>query len=110
MIDLKTFRKSNNLTQDELGLFLGMKKSFISKIENGKEKLPQQKLQKLLDNPNGWDTSSLVISDFGGSNNVIGNHNAVNQAEVINKLVDELAALRRQNDELISIIKNMVSK
>jgi len=59
MIDLKHFRRVNDLTQDELGEFLEMKKSFISKIENGKEKLPSAKFQKLMENPKGWDTSML---------------------------------------------------
>lgn len=59
MIDLRAFRKANNLTQDTLGEYLGMKKSFISKIENGKEKLPKDKFQKLIGNDRGWDTSML---------------------------------------------------
>ena len=63
MIDLKAFRKANNLTQEELGKYLGMKKSFVSKVENGKEKLPQPKLQKLLANRKGWDTSNLIVDD-----------------------------------------------
>ena len=60
MCDLRKFREVNNLTQTELGEYIDMKKSFISKIENGKEKLPALKLQKLLSNPNGWDTSMLT--------------------------------------------------
>ena len=74
MIDLRGFRKTNNLTQDELGEYLGMKKSFISKVENGREKLPAVKLQKLLSNDKGWDTSMLVdemridLRNFGDFN------------------------------------------
>lgn len=34
MRELVEFRRHNNLTQEQLGLYLGMKKSFISKIEN----------------------------------------------------------------------------
>ena len=56
---LKDFRKANNLTQDELGAFLGVQKSFISKIENGREHLPADKLRKLMANENGWDTTVL---------------------------------------------------
>lgn len=63
MESLKIFRKNNNLTQDELGSYLGMKKSFISKVENGKEKLPEAKYQKLLSNDKGWDTSVLINAD-----------------------------------------------
>lgn len=58
--DLKAFRKANNLTQDKLGEYLGIKKSFISQVESGKCPLPQEKFNKLLDNPYGWDTSMLT--------------------------------------------------
>lgn len=58
--DLKAFRKVNNLTQDKLGEYLGIKKSFISQVESGKCPLPQEKFNKLLINPYGWDTSMLT--------------------------------------------------
>ena len=57
--DLKEFRIVNNLTQTQLGEYLGIQKGFISKIENGREKLPMQKFRKLLNNPHNWDTSML---------------------------------------------------
>lgn len=59
--DLKAFRKANNLTQDKLGLYLGIKKSFISQVESDKCPLPQEKFIKLLENPNGWDVSMLTV-------------------------------------------------
>lgn len=58
--DLKAFRKANNLTQEKLGEYLGIKKSFISTIESGKDPMPKDKLSKLLENPYGWDTSMLT--------------------------------------------------
>ena len=61
--DLKEFRLSNNLTQTELGDYLGVLKGFISKIENGRDKLPELKYRKLINNPHGWDTSMLTKSD-----------------------------------------------
>lgn len=61
--DLKEFRVVNNLTQTELGDYLGIQKGFISKIENGKDKLPEPKFRKLLNNPYGWDTSMLTQPD-----------------------------------------------
>ena len=59
-IDLKAFRKANNLTQEKLGEYLGIKKSFISTIESEKDPMPKDKLTKLLENPFGWDTSMLT--------------------------------------------------
>lgn len=58
--DLKAFRKANGLTQDALGDYLGIKKSFISTIESGKDPMPKDKLTKLLNNPYNWDVSMLT--------------------------------------------------
>ena len=57
--NLKAFRKANNLTQTELGDYLGLHKAFISCIENGRDKFPRPKYEKLLNNPFGWDISML---------------------------------------------------
>ena len=61
--DLKEFRIVNNLTQTELGDYLGVLKGFISKIENGKDKLPEPRFRKLISNPYGWDVSMLTQSE-----------------------------------------------
>ena len=114
MVQLKQFRKKNNLTQDELGDYLGIKKSFISRIEHGMALLPEGKFNKLLENPFGWDitplTEAVIANEVNVNGNVIGNHNEVNQCEVINKLVDELSAQRKQNDTLISIIDRLTAQ
>lgn len=59
MEELRNFRKINHLTQDQLGDFLGIKKSFISRVENGQVALPSEKFKKLLNNDMGWDVSVL---------------------------------------------------
>lgn len=46
-IDLKKIRFENNLSQEQLGLMLGVTKQHISKIENGKAKLTEKKLEIL---------------------------------------------------------------
>lgn len=60
-MDLRGFRKINHLTQTRLGEFLGIKKSFVSLVENEKAKLPEEKFNKLLNNTMGWDTSMLQV-------------------------------------------------
>ena len=60
VIDIKAFRKSNNLTQKELADYLGIDKGFISAIEHGKSKFPKAKLTLLLNNPHNWDISMLT--------------------------------------------------
>lgn len=60
-IDLKAFRKANNLTQEQLGDYLGIKKSFVSQIESGKCPIPSDKFNKLINNPFGWDVTMLSM-------------------------------------------------
>lgn len=106
MIDLKSFRKINNLTQGELGEYIGMKKSFISKIENGKEKLPESKLQKLLTNTMGWDTTMLEqsptintrVSGNGSANVQVGSNNKL--AQDSSDLKVQIAVLEKENELL----------
>lgn len=59
-IDIKAFRKSNDLTQTDLGYYLGCTKAFISAIEKGLRPLPDEMYSKLIDNPNNWDISMLT--------------------------------------------------
>lgn len=79
MVQLKIFRKANNLTQIEVAEFLGIGKSFISRIESGSVGLPEDKLIKLLNNDRGWDVSMLK-SEMAGKvsnniNSVVNSHN-----------------------------------
>ena len=92
--DLKEFRVVNNLTQTELGDYLGVLKGFISKIENDKEKLPEPKLRKLLNNEKGWDVSMLT--------------NSVSDAELKPVKEDALIAeLRSQIEKLEAKVDNL---
>lgn len=59
-IDIKAFRKSNNLTQTQLGDYLECTKAFISAIEKGLRPIPDEMYSKLLDNPYNWDISMLT--------------------------------------------------
>lgn len=88
MADLKQFRKQNNLTQDELGEYLGIKKSFISRIENGFHKLPQEKLSKLLENNLGWNVSALLSTN---ENEEVYSTSAGVPAEVVEEIKEEVA-------------------
>ena len=105
MIDLKGFRKSNNLTQDELGEFLGVKKSFISKIENGGAALPEDKFAKLLANNRGWDTSLLTENIVMGDS--IHQNGGRNNIGKIAGDAGELLALRKENEMLRAQIEEL---
>ena len=58
-IDLKAFRKANNISQVELAEYLGVGQSFISQVEKGLRPLPKEYISKLSANPN-WDISMLT--------------------------------------------------
>ena len=60
MVNLRLFRKRNSLTQDNVAAYLGTTKGFISQVENGRAGLPDDKLQRLLENENGWSLDGLV--------------------------------------------------
>ena len=59
MNGLKRFRKTNKITQSELGTFLKVGQSYISQIEKGGRSLPLEYISKLSANKQ-WDTSILA--------------------------------------------------
>lgn len=63
MYDLKGFRVCNNLTQKTVSDFLGISVAFISAIERGLSRLPNEQLIALLNNDQGWDTKYLLDGD-----------------------------------------------
>ena len=126
MEELRNFRKVNHLTQDQLGEFLGIKKSFISRVENGQVSLPEDKFNKLLKNAMGWDISMLkdigkdvpvpsapgkhVVDLFEGprANRAASNRSfMVHYIEYLEKRIDEL---ERQNEEYWEMIKKLTEK
>ena len=117
MIELKEFRIKNDLTQTELGNYIGIKKSFISRIERGSVKLPDDKFQKLLSNDKGWDTSMLTDMNHTGDNNV---HAQVNgngtananinygsgECAVLAERVKYLERIIEEKERLIKVLMN----
>ena len=62
-IDVRAFRRVNNITQNELAEFLGVSRGFISLIENGKAKLPDDKKMLIMKKGKmemGWDVNDLI--------------------------------------------------
>lgn len=107
--DLKAFRKANNLTQEKLGEYLGIKKSFISTIESGKDPMPKDKLTKLLNNPYGWDTSMLVQPEVATEEKPVGNDALVAelraQIERLESKVDNLNQELGEKNALIKLLR-----
>lgn len=94
-IDLKAFRKANNLTQTEVGDYLGVQKAFISAVENGKSKLPKEKYALLLQNPNGWDVSMLLTQSVP-----VGEITPVAEDALITELRAQIEKLEAKVDNL----------
>ena len=106
MIDLKGFRKANKIKQEELAKYLKVSRGFISLVEIGSSKLPEDKLEKILANECGWDTTMLLAEPHNASisakasgnssaNVNIGSNNGVNATEIA-LLRAEVESLRAQ--------------
>ena len=113
MIDIKQFRKRNKLKQEELAEYLGVTRAFISMVETGASKLPTEKLNLLVSNPHGWDTSMLINgSIYAGNNNVgdvnvqIGQNRASGDAHASGDSSMELAVQEKENEMLRERLKD----
>lgn len=108
-VNVKGFRKSNHLTQGELGDFLKCSKGFISQVEAGLYPLPDDKLDALLNNDMGWDVSALLPESEPAS--VAGNMNALNNSNVQVSADPALVAViqeqQAQMGRLIAVIENL---
>ena len=70
MVDLKAFRRKNNLLQKDLATYLGISREFISMVESGKAVLPRNHICKLLNNDKGWDTSAIQEQESAGKKKI----------------------------------------
>ncbi len=63
MQKFKAFRKKNNLTQEEVAAYFGVKQSFISQIENNIRSIPESFISKLQAD-SIYDYSDLIDRDL----------------------------------------------
>ena len=118
MIDIKQFRKRNKLKQEELAEYLGVTRAFISMVETGASKLPTEKLNLLVSNPHGWDTSMLINgSIYAGNNNAgdvnvqIGQNLASGDSHAPRDPSTKIAVLEKENEmlrEQIEFMKTLI--
>lgn len=59
-VNLKAFLMANNLKQQDMVNFLGVSKPYISYVCSGLHGLSEDKLNLLLNNDKGWETSALL--------------------------------------------------
>lgn len=64
MAGLKSFLFFNNLSQQEVADYLGISKSYMSKLVSGVMKLRPEHLSQLVSNDKGWNTEFLTDSTW----------------------------------------------
>lgn len=107
MADLKGFRKANNLTQQAIAEYLGVKKPFICQIETGRNLLPRKHLDKLLSNTEGWDIS--LLSDK--QTELSSNNETDTPADVVvvsQQVLDEMTAQRQLTEQALALVQEQL--
>lgn len=116
MTDFEIFIKRNNLKKTEIARYIGVSNGFITQIINGSRRLPQDKLLKIIANPD-WDISMFGEDNMPKDQSVSTNSENTNQQQndmTIQELLEAIKRRDQQMDEmlsqqgrLISIIENM---
>lgn len=122
-MEVRAFLKTNNLKQRDLAYYLGVTEAAISNVVKGKSDFSKENLIKILNNPNGWDTSMLVEEKTPAPApsqkeqvdmvvELLKAQNAELQAKVdaLNQRIGELQALlKKEREELAEIAGTSLS-
>ncbi len=122
MDTIKTFRKCNKMSQVALAEYLEVTQGFISQMEKEMCPIPEWVISKILDNPNGWDTSMLnpINQQSARGDNTIqvsGNNvdmRNINQskgntddAKRVKELEERVAELTKDKERLQNLVDKM---
>lgn len=104
--DFKRFRKDKNLKQIEIANMLNCNQSFISLLDNGTRPTPATMidiLRRYYSDVDDYITSEYnkVQTITGSCNNIAGNGINVNSGDVMQRTLDEFAAMRVLLEEQI---------
>lgn len=117
--DLKEFFKKKGLTQQQIADILGVSQAYIGYLIRGEKPFGKKQAEKF-SNLFGFNPSWLLTGEGemlrSDTTFIQGYGNAVNGSTInegasegiIGKLLEELAAQRMQNQELIEIIKKQL--
>lgn len=100
--DLRKFRKQNNISQQELAQYLGVRQGFISQMERGTRPVSHKAYEKIMSNPDWTYTEASFeikgdsIQQNGGTNNI---GKVTGDAEIL-ALRKEVELLRAQVADL----------
>jgi|GEM_PF-958216 transcriptional regulator with XRE-family HTH domain len=127
MFDLKRFRREKKISQQDFASAMECGQSFISQIENGKDRMPDTWIDKIANIYNVTNIEEYIIPDnilenqvyYGGDqsningDNINGNNVTVNKSNT-DKLLDLLASkesalikAQEQIDKLLVIIERL---
>lgn len=127
MFDLKRFRREKKISQQDFASAMECGQSFISQIENGKDRMPNTWIDKIANIYNVTNIEEYIIPDnilenqvyYGGDqsningDNINGNNVTVNKSNT-DKLLDLLASkesalikAQEQIDKLLVIIERL---
>lgn len=109
MVDLKAFRKANNLTQNELANYLGVGQGFISQMEKGDRPVPKEYISILSANPYNWDISMLTTQSRDSKPELVAeNKPQLSSVEIL--LREMLAEERARVDALQERINELIEE
>lgn len=113
MIDLKLFRKANNLGQSELAAFLGVTVPSISAYETGRANLSKENELKLLRNDRGWVTDGIAQMGDNSIAKVAKVDDGGMLAAIVAKIDAQNARFEEQNrqiDRLLTIVEQLTQQ
>lgn len=105
---LTEFLYKNRLKSIDLVEFWGVSKGVVSQILNGTTKLPAKRLEELLNNSHGWDTSMLVDQPQPEENTIDAEQVALSNSllEYLQRKVTELESkVERLTDEKAELLQ-----
>lgn len=98
-LDLLKIRKSLNLSQKELADRLAVQPSFISAIENGRSRFPEEKLEKLREIA-GLESLEDFMTEESQETAVVPPHtHLLDESDSISQLLRHIHNLAHKNDE-----------
>lgn len=128
-MDIRKFRKANNISQKDLADFAGVTQGAVSQWESGLTNIPSSIFQKIMLNDKGWDTSTLFegfrsptssnVTKIGNISGVTNSPTTVNNnrsgestdlMRVIEELKEQNKSQREQIQNLTEIIKNLTAR
>ena len=106
MVDLKTFRKANNLKQKEVADFLGVGIAFVSAFETGRSKMPDYIAERLTNNDRGW-----VVPDGSAVSESVPTcgQTAQNWPAIVADLSAKIGEQNAQIDRLLTIVEQLTA-